>query len=178
MGATATPKTISSTDLDAFATGKGYNMEEFTELALYWMMEMFEEDADFAKEDSHESLAGFREKYGIFNPCMIEFGSSSIPKTDVHPFMHRLFSGDLKSIHGEAFGELNSKDVHMEHRFLATAMEHALAQNSWDECISELMLIESVVRHCPMLQNEAAAIHTLIEAEEVLSDFGNSVNAC
>ncbi len=91
--------------------------------------------------------------------------------------MHRLFSGDLKDIHGPTFGELASDHVNGEHRFLEGCLRRAFDQNSWEETISELMDIESVIRHCPALQNEANAIHTLIEAERALTNFSRAVRA-
>lgn len=99
----------------------------------------------------------------------------------VHPLMERLFSGDLKAVHGSTFGDRGSSEVECEHHFLKSCLQQIFYIKSefpWEDSISAFIGLESVIRHCPKLQNEAAAIRALLEAESVLSEFCYAVNAC
>ncbi|MDF7808721.1 hypothetical protein P4E94_14830 [Pontiellaceae bacterium B12219] len=106
--------------------------------------------------------------------------TSSLPKkeTVVHPFMERLFSADLRAVHGPTFGDLCSDSVEGEHHFLTLNLDRIFALNDWDHIFCSLMDLESVIRYCPKLKNEAGAIRALIEAEKVLGDFCRAVKAC
>jgi len=91
--------------------------------------------------------------------------------------MHRLFSGSLKTVHGPTFGDLASDDVGSEHHFMTTNLKRIFAMTDWEDSFSHLMSLETVIRHCPALKNEAAVIRSLLEAEQYLIRFSNAVNA-
>ncbi len=239
MTEAATTKTMNIKHLDNAAEKAGMTVAEFTELALYWMLEMCESAPGFATTNGQGFLHSSREKLGSFPPlaiCISIAGDDSIvgpelekigksvglskeeipgfcilwmmrmatdnphyareaakewkeskkdeslvdiphTKHPLHPFMQRLFSGDLKAVHGPTFGDLCGTDVGSEHHFLEQNIIRAFRQNTWDESIGELIGIESVIRDCPKLQNEAAAIRALVEAGDVLGDFCRAVNA-
>ena len=156
------PKPITQNAIESMASKQGISVADFHVLSVLWMLEMMETEPDFMEEHGHAFLAKHRD------------GEETII---VHPFMRRLFSGDLKTVHGEDFGERASRSVGMEHRFLKQNLSRAFNMPTWDEACAELMVIESVIKHCPELQNEAAAIRALIEADKVLGNFCDAVEA-
>jgi hypothetical protein len=97
-------------------------------------------------------------------------------KTELHPFMERIFSRDLKAVHGSTFGDNGSEHVKPEHLFLRDCLKSAFNLSCWDDVICQLMAIEPAIRHCPTLCNEAGAIRALIEAEDTLGDFCRAVD--
>ncbi len=164
-------KIIPLNPLAKFAADAGLNFDELNELALLSAINMLN-SSEWPDSTPKEELEDDRRKHGPLIP------SFRCDRDKVHPFMARLFSGDLRAVHGATFGDLGSDCVEGEHWFLEGCLERAFGKNSWDESICDLMNIECVIRHCPALQNEAAAIRALIEVERVLGDFSRAVNAC
>lgn len=162
---------IPTNPLAEFASDSGLHFGELNELALLTAVSIMNTSESPDKQPM-DWLKEARQKQGPLIPSFPE------EKTTVHPFMERLFSGDLRAVHGATFGDLASDHVDSEHHFLEDNLQRAFQQNTWDEAIGEMMTIESVIKYCPALQNEAAAIRALIEAERVLGDFCRAVNAC
>jgi hypothetical protein len=162
---------LPSNPLAKFAADAGLSFDELNELALISAIDILN-SSEFPDSSPKKQLESYRLKQGQLIP------SYRCDRVEVHPFMARLFSGDLKAVHGATFGDLCSDHVGSEHHFLEGSLHRAFAEKNWEESICELINIESVIRHCPALQNEAAAIRALIEAERVLGDFCRAVNAC
>lgn len=161
---------IPSNPLAEFAANIGMHFGEVSELALLSAISIMN-SSEFPDKKPRDFLEELRQEHGALIPSFKE------EKTAVHPFMHRLFSGDLRAIHGPTFGDLASDDVGMEHLFLEQVLNQAFERKDWSETMCDLMAIESVIRYCPKLRNEAAAIQALIEAEKVIGDFCRAVNA-
>lgn len=157
--------------LAKFAADAGLNFDELNELALLSAINILD-GTEWPDSSPKEDLENCRRKQGPLIP------SFRCDRVEVHPFMARLFSGDLKAVHGATFGDHCSDHVDSEHMFLEGCLKRAFAQKSWEESLCELINLECVIRYCPELQNEAAAIRALIEAENVLGDFCRAVNAC
>jgi len=162
----------------AMAEAEGMTLDEYTELGLLTAIAMLDESV-YTDVKPVDFLNGFREEIRAFIP---EIGIGKTAEgsqngTIVHPFMERLFSGDLRAIHGSDFGGVGSDSGREEHLFLAESLERIMGKASHDEIMSDLMLLESVIRHCPALENEAAAIRMLVESENVLGDFTRAVRA-
>ena len=149
--------------LEDLAKATGLEKEELPMFCVQWLLQVAQSEPQLAKE----SAQAWKESIGKGN---------ANPGATPHPFMERLFSGDLRAVHGPTFGDLASEHVKSEHRVLRDLLKRAFKQD-WEEACCELMDAESIIRHCPALQNETAAIRTLLEAEKVLDDFCRSVDA-
>jgi len=150
-----------SKQAEAAAKEAGMSVADFNELALRWMVDMTKANPVFVRSECREFLEEQRNEKGA--------------EVELHPFMERLFSGDLRAVHGATFGDLSSDHVEPEHLFIRGCLESAFNLNSWEDTICQLMTMEPAIRHCPTLQNEAAAIRALIKAENVLGDFCRAV---
>jgi hypothetical protein len=170
MEGTIPEQLIPSTPLADFASEAGLAFSELNELALLAAINRLN-SSEYPNKQPRDLLEDDRREMG---PLMPHFQHDRVK---VHPFMAALFSGDLRAVHGATFGDLCSDHVDCEHIFLEECLQRAFDQNSWGECTSDLISIESVIRHCPKLQNEAAAIRALLEADRVLSDFCQAVKA-
>jgi hypothetical protein len=160
---------IPSNPLADFAAEAGISFSELSELALLATFDILK-SSEFPDAQPRDILENYRREKG---PLMPHFQHDRVK---VHPFMAALFSGDLKAIHGETFGDYGSDDVRPEHVFIRQSLKSAFELKYWDDTICQLMAIEPAIRHCPTLQNEAAAIRALIQAEDVLSDFCQAVD--
>lgn len=162
---------IPSNPLADFAEEAGLSFSELSELALFTIFDLIENSV-FPGKQPIDLLHDDRQNQGPLIP------SFQHDRVKVHPMMAALFSGDLKAVHGETFGDHSSEHVAPEHWFIRDSLKSAFNMKDWDHTICELMTIEPAIRHCPTLQNEAAAIRTLIEAERVLGDFCEAVDNC
>lgn len=160
---------IPSNPLAKFAADAGLNFDELNELALLSAINMLN-SSEWPDSTPKEGLEDDSRKHGPLIP------SFRCDRTEAHPFMARLFSGDLKAVHGATFGDRFSEHVAPEHLFIRDCLKSAFDLNDWDDTICQLMTIEPAIRHCPTLQNEAGAIRALIEAEKTLGDFCRAVD--
>lgn len=171
------PGVIRKSPLEAFAEAEGMTMNEMAEAAILTAMDLIY-GSEYPDKTPCDILQDYRRNRRLLLP---EIGKGSEPQAapapEIHPFMHRLFSGNLRALHGADFGDRGSESVNDEHQFLEQSLTRAFSLKSWDEVICELMVMESVIRHCPALKNEAAALRSLIEAEKVLGDFCRAVDA-
>lgn len=177
LGGGVAPGIIHQSPLEAFAESESMTMNELAEAAILTATDMVK-NSEYPNQTPKDILCDYRFRQRLLIP---EIGNENhtVHRTEskVHPFMHRLFSGDLKAVHGPSFGDLCSDEVDGEHQFMEDNLKRAFAANSWEEACCDLMILESVIHHCPKLQNEAAAIRALIEAENVLGAFCRAVNA-
>ncbi len=142
---------------------------ELAELALLTAVDMLKNSA-FKETQPKDILCSFRQRKGPLLP------SFRHERVEIRPAMERLFYVCPRNVSASQSDGISSLDVRAEHLFLAQSIQHAFAQNSWEECFAELEIAESVVRYCPALQQEAAAISALIDAERVLSNFCSAVD--
>lgn len=162
---------IPSDPLSKFTADAGLNFGELNELALLSAINILN-TSEFYEKQPKEMLEDDRREKGPLIPSFLH------DRVEVHPFMARLFSGDLKAVHGATFGDLSSEHVAPEHLFFRDSLRSAFGLNNWEDTICQLMGMEPAIRYCPTLQNEAAAIRALIEAEHTLGDFCRAVDAC
>ncbi len=162
-------KLLPSNPLADFAADAGIRYGELNELALLTAINMLN-CSEYPDEQPKDILEDYRREHG---PLIPHFQHD---RGKVHPFMAALFSGDLKAVHGSTFGDLGSEHVLPEHMFIRDSLRSAFGLNNWDDTICQLMVIEPAIRYCPTLQNEAAAIRALVEAERVLGGFCSAVD--
>ncbi len=178
MGGIA-PGVIRQSPAEAFIESEGMSKEEFAEFAILTLMDLEKEGGNWNRKPI-EMLGDYRDDKRLLLP---EIGNGSgligVAAQTVSPFMHRLFSGDLRAIHGPTFGDPGSAAIGREHHFLAENLDELLDEKvSMDNSMSRLACVESVIRHCPELKNEANAIRTMHEAFEVLCGFVDAVEHC
>ena len=172
----ATPQITQGLNLKSITKKTGISSEEFNELALYWMVEMFEHD-EHGMADWREILDDYRKNYGQSSSHNIV--NNNAKQTEVHPFMQRLFSGDLEVLHEAKHRELTPENVKLEHVFISQALRSMIDRQGacLADIMSELEGLELVIRHCPTLQPEAAAIRAMLEGEAILNGFCKAVDA-
>lgn len=159
---------IPSNPLARFATDAGLSFDELNELALLAAISIMN-SSEFPNERPVEILENYRREKKPLIPSFLH------DRSNVHPFMERLFSSDLKAVHGATFGDLGSQHVELEHLFIKDCLQRAFDAKDWEDAICQLIPIERIIRYCPTLRNEAGAIRALIEAEDVLGDFCRAV---